>query len=88
MILPSLDPCLEMEVRPRVETFGSERRVCVWGGGVMQRFGAQLHKTLPQVHYSLTNDVFSIYCVLSKVPPGDGVTASCKGYEDHSGGFG
>lgn len=54
----------------------------------MQRFGAQLHKALPQVHYSLTNDVFSIYCVLSKVPPGDGVTASSKGYEDHSGGFG
>lgn len=60
MILPSLDPCLEMDVRPRVETFGSR--------GVMQRFGAQLHKALPQVLNSPTNDVFFIYCVLSKVP--------------------
>lgn len=80
MILPSLDPCLEMDARPRVETFGS--------GGIMQRFRAQPHKALPQVHYLLRNDVFSIYCVLSKVLPGDGVTAWSNSYEDHSGGFG
>lgn len=53
----------------------------------MQRFGAQLHKALPQVHNSPTNDVFFTYCVLSKVP-GNGVTALSNGYEDHSGSFG